>query len=1005
MSKSKRAKRTIRYLSAAQSEDQFLSSWATPLIRYTLLHNHNRCVQVSIELGDVSDCLPVASSFDALPNFLKSQLEAQKITDETKLWSQIAPLLTFIEAHLRTFEKARSFPTLFIWHSREKHRSYFLFAFVGIKMVSRTYTARELLRLRKAHAGKELYNRLYAKLRDDFGLREIFRMPPAGALPLIREEEDVEAPPQPRQIPVKSSAVQQLDGTDSEWKYRGRTDSEENLSQPICSPAGVAAQKDEGFQRFYKAVVSPTHVRVTAGGRIVPNTRAAASPTAKWPKEKNAIDLAGPGRLLNRDQPEHGLIPFPPSSFGAFPPMIPGFMPGMGPGMAPPQAAFPMVPWHMGVNMNGAFGMMPPQMFPIPGVVPGSTSSAASMKSDKHSEAGNSESASQSVRVSPPEQFDHNRPFFYNGQWMMPPGAAMFPFGMPPVPGFPFHMGGQAVMPPKFGMHPMMHLQPMKSDPSMHSHAAPNTTVPAHAAPSTPPVSSIRQSEITKRQLENLRGHLRYLEDQLQYNKHQIDEKMIEQQIQVIRHQISLFEKNLEMQLSMEQGQITKTENHGEANSSISSRMSSASNDTKQSQSARAAANYQESLSQDPESKTWESPSHLPAGSSTAKTLPLKSALKKSRSIEATKKPFTIPVSAALAPPFQPRADGPVSSSATAGSSLRSAGPLASEGSSGQSAEIYHFGEPYLVGFLPEVYNPSAIGRVDYTYGRELTEEEVRARHMYWGNAPRSLQRGYPKFDGKDFYPPSPVKEGSLDSEAASSPVAQRRRIPSGNIQSDYDLNKTTTESDPFGSLERNHQRPSRMNFTQSENLPRLDSPMSSSFADANLSPKRGTSLAAHSYEDFRKSLGEIEHPSGSRHEKSSSESGEETHVLFKGRKSAPQRYVKHSQRSMQQADLLRSKNTSDMWQNLLRKGKSSGAAVPGKISSMTAQGVLPNYTGHATKSLTPTIANTSVPPKGSAGKLGEPAEPESVAQNIDKVENRRPDGPHAKNTLHRVGF
>lgn len=48
--------------------------------------------------------------------------------------------------------------------------------------------------------------------------------------------------------------------------------------------------------------------------------------------------------------------------------------------------------------------------------------------------------------------------------------------------------------------------------------------------------------------------------------------------------------------------------------------------------------------------------------------------------------------------------------------------------------------------------------------------------------------------------------------------------------------------------------------------------------------------------------------------------------------------------------------------QSILKKGKSSGNVAPGKLSPIAAHGVLPNYAGHATASLTPTIANTTSP-------------------------------------------
>ncbi|KAF4507134.1 hypothetical protein G6O67_005802 [Ophiocordyceps sinensis] len=934
MTRSKRAKRIIRCLSAAQYEDHVLSCSATPLIRYNLLHNYHRCVQVSVELGSSSDRYPLSFSFDAMPKFLQSQLEAQKIADGSRLWSQVVPLLTFVQAHLRRFDKSRGFPTLFVWHSRENHRSYFLFAFVEIKMASKIYTARELLRLRKISAGQELYDRLFEKLRGDNGLGEVFRMPSGGALPLIREEDaEVSIPPDtaPVKAPVKSVAARQLDGTDSEWKYRGRTDSEDDVVQPICSPAGLAAQRDEGFQRFYKAVVSPTHVRVTAGGRIVPNTRGPSSPTAKWSKEKAAGDCAYLGRGVGRDQSAHSPFPIPQPPFGAFSPMFPGFVPGM----AAAQSPFQMMPWHMGVNMSGAFGMVHPHVTAMAGSVSGSTNSVASLKSDKFDESANSENAN-SVRVSPPEQFDHSRPFYYNGQWMMPPGSAMFPVGMPPIAGFPLPMGGQ-MMHPRYGMHPMMHLHAMKSDPSLYPHSAVSSSASPYAGSSNPPVSSIRQSEITKRQLENLRGHLRFLEDQLQYNKHQIDEKLVEQQIQVLLHQIQLFGKNLEAQLGFEEGGLSKAEKDEESNDSTSSCdglriKSSATSDARLRHNAQNVSNWQDNTSQAP-------------------------AMEMQRSKDCVT------------------------------SQLQATSLAGTEPSYRSAATKNDAGKPYLVGTLPGGFSPSTAAGIDYMYNRDLTEDELRARHMYWGNAPRNLQKGYPKFDGKDFYPPSPIKGGSSESEATSSPSAQRRRIPSGNVQMDYGL--AMAESDPFASLDLRSQRPPRNNLTQSEDLPRLESPMTPPPAAAKQSPRKSTSQTGRTYEDFRQALNDNGRPLGGRNDKSSSESGDDSNITFKGRRNATPK----------------SKNSNEIWQSMLRRGKSSGAAVPGTVSSMTAQGVLPNYAGHATASLTPAFANTTISPKASY-KPGDSGDAGPTGQEEDKkVENRPPVGANVKGSLRRAGY
>lgn len=68
---------------------------------------------------------------------------------------------------------------------------------------------------------------------------------------------------------------------------------------------------------------------------------------------------------------------------------------------------------------------------------------------------------------------------------------------------------------------------------------------------------------------------------------------------------------------------------------------------------------------------------------------------------------------------------------------------------------------PYLIGSLRLGINANLATPDDFNYNRPLTDEEVRARHLYWGKAPISAQHGLPKFDGKDFYPPSPVKKNA----------------------------------------------------------------------------------------------------------------------------------------------------------------------------------------------------------------------------------------------------
>lgn len=49
----------------------------------------------------------------------------------------------------------------------------------------------------------------------------------------------------------------------------------------------------------------------------------------------------------------------------------------------------------------------------------------------------------------------------------------------------------------------------------------------------------------------------------------------------------------------------------------------------------------------------------------------------------------------------------------------------------------------------------------------------------------------------------------------------------------------------------------------------------------------------------------------------------------------------------------------------MMKKGSASSNAVAGTVSPTTAQGVLPQYAGHATASLTPAVTNKSLSSQG----------------------------------------
>jgi hypothetical protein len=65
---------------------------------------------------------------------------------------------------------------------------------------------------------------------------------------------------------------------------------------------------------------------------------------------------------------------------------------------------------------------------------------------------------------------------------------------------------------------------------------------------------------------------------------------------------------------------------------------------------------------------------------------------------------------------------------------------------------------PYLRGYPPRDVPADDVKPGDFLYTRKLTEDEIRAKYLYWGKAPREAMRGLPKWDGRDFYPPSPAK-------------------------------------------------------------------------------------------------------------------------------------------------------------------------------------------------------------------------------------------------------
>jgi hypothetical protein len=456
-----------------------------------------------------------------------------------------------------------------------------------------------------------------------------------------------------------------------------------------------------------------------------------------------------------------------PQPIGFYPQhaMIPGFAPGMVPAMPTGPAPYPIMPWHMGFNIGGAMGMAPHPLSHVQGLVavPAPPNSA---NNDRQSETGASDNATP-TRVSPLEHCDPTRPHIHNGQWMMPPAGAFHPFAMGPHHGFlgppmmpPMSPGARFI--PSHMIAPMAQSNgqmPQAQAAAMPHPMQPYPTVPNLALSAVQPQSSIRASQITKKQLSVLRASLKWTEDQLQYNKHQIDERTMEFHAQSLRHSIGHFEKIQDEQAANEKRGLPKDQSQDDMSDSASvdeeRSKSPVTSSAKPENSADSVSSLPDEASivragkENPNSQRMNFPSSHEG--TTIRVAPNTPTTGMSDDIGVNKRCSALPVTAALAPPFQPRAVGAQSTSDEPSHSVDFQ-PRYEEDVSAK---------PYLVGELPFGISVEHARDIDYVYPRQLTEDELRARHMYWGKAPHHLQSGLPKFDGKDFYPPSPARSES----------------------------------------------------------------------------------------------------------------------------------------------------------------------------------------------------------------------------------------------------
>ena len=626
-----------------------------------------------------------------------------------------------------------------------------------------------------------------------------------------------------------------------EWNYRGRSESEVGPGEPHSAPTGIPAQRSEGFQRFYKAVVSPTHVRVTAGGRIVPNTRGPPSPTSKRGTDSNLTEGHGiPERTM------HGKSPVGQIGMSAAVPILPQFIPGYPPGFQPIQAPVSFVPIAFGPSVAPGFpygqNVVAPTAMPQP-TGEGALKDMHNMKpGEARAENGSSSDKLEKVKLTPPEFFDYTKPFFYNGQYLYPVQTAFAPGmngQMMPVqvvrlpPGMAPQSTGHVMQPAPTGSASPMIAAPFHApiyNPSGSTAPNPNFPVNAAVQPSNaPPISSIKPSDITRKQIASFKQALKYHEDQLQYNRHQIDEKDMENRIQTLRSHIQRFESTLKTQLEYE-GSVL---HHADQKKDEKRTVSHVAEETKISPQSTTTVEH---MAQ-PHSGAHER-QDAASGQAHGRTDVMAELAEVGKvGYQASGQAFAeyikrsvLPSDAALAPVFQPRGyasswgGSQHSKDAHEDSEKRlMAGAVwkqdshraEDQRSSSQSYTTPHqdpsirlhkaprpsnsrgesnFGVPYLLGVLPKGVNPRTAKGQDYVYNRPLTEAECRARYLYWGQAPKSAVKGLPKFDGKHFYPPSPGREHTSLSEDDPPP----RRVPIARPEADYDFRGTKSELDPF---------------------------------------------------------------------------------------------------------------------------------------------------------------------------------------------------------------
>lgn len=689
-------------------------------------------------------------------------------------------------------------------------------------------------------------------------------------------------------------------GLSTQWQYRradrSQTDDAKNF-QPRMAPIGVDAQKAENFRKFYRAVVSPTHVRVTAGGRIVPNSRAPAQPVFVWNKDRVAFDTVASStdaaaQLNGESHTSAKKFQSMGSSFDST-------------GQTSSRSSYQKS--DSSATAQSLESKDAAAQFSVAGSMP------------------QPQAASQGVKFSPPDNFDPNRPFLINGQIVVPlPKDFKFQSGMPVVPLSMIGNAGQQQVPyqqqqqmmgafhstaPAFAapQNRNQHLMPGMVGPPAYSYQAPRqfpvgsqvsdisgSRLQHHKSTPAMGNTAYRMDRLSPKalnqQMKSLQEEIENIDHQLTYNKHQTDENHQNRKRQYILQQIAQIKEDLAafgFAPILQQPRTSVQDRRGAAvavkaldlvNPSDGHDSLAEPEDIYGSYSTRL--NPQVALRETAfESISRSATSTAASALHTSGTTPgILAAPVTIDSKPASLSKKRLSSSAAKAPEFKPRSqlaaesvnkkpvviaddsltifktpvkggmDAKVAAQAfvpvngfdvnvtmeetearlisysedLACTSARSCEmlfsgmhaadlPSASVSEPGfgsyqnamaaassvayqqaplslQNSAISNVG-PYLSGYIQPGLHEAGTKDQQFNYSRPLTESELLARKLYWGNGGKQhQQKGLPKFDGKDFYPPSPTKP-------STALVSQSRSSETSTVVRKYNSSAVTSKA------------------------------------------------------------------------------------------------------------------------------------------------------------------------------------------------------------------